>query len=175
MKVLTYPVGDIDHLSGAEDAAVTLVEYGDFQCPYCGEMYRVIKEVQAEMGNQLRFVFRHFPLTNLHQHAMHAAQFAEAAATFGKFWQAHDTLFEHQFELDDESLVRYATGLDVPVRDVSLAFEGKYDDIIREDFNGGVKSGVSGTPTLFVNGRRYEGPPEAHTISAALRMAISHA
>src|SRR5262245_29151112 len=98
---LTLPVGNRDHIQGGEDALVTLVEYGDYECPYCGRAYPIVKRLQEELGSRLRFVFRNFPLGESHPHAQHAAEAAEAAATQGRFWQMHDLLFEHQGALED--------------------------------------------------------------------------
>ena len=109
--VLTPPVNAQDHVAGPDDAPVTLVEYGDFECPYCGMAHPIVKKIQRELGNQLRFVFRHFPLAEAHPHARIAAQAAEAAGVQGKFWEMHDTLFEHQQALDVEDLVGYAKAL----------------------------------------------------------------
>src|SRR5919198_5113643 len=108
---LSLPVGPRDHIAGANDAALVLVEYGDFQCPHCRRAFPIVREVQRTLGSQLRFVFRHFPLTKVHPEAEHAAEAAEAAAAQGAFWQMHDRLFERQFALDDDSLVSYAAEL----------------------------------------------------------------
>src|SRR5215212_10828425 len=108
IDVLTPPVSARDHSQGPADAPVTLVEYGDFECPHCGRAYPVIKEVQSALGDRLRFVFRNFPITNSHPHAQHSAEAAEAAGAQGKFWEMHDMLFEHQRGLDDHHLVEYA-------------------------------------------------------------------
>src|SRR2546423_12240032 len=112
---LTLPVSQRDHQQGPETAPVTLVEYGDYECPYCGEAHPIVKELQRRLGDRLRFVFRNFPLTNAHPHAEHAAETAEAAGAQGKFWEMHDYLYEHQRALDDEHLETYAgtLGLDV--------------------------------------------------------------
>jgi protein-disulfide isomerase len=155
---LTPPVSAHDHIAGSDDAPVTLVEYGDYECPYCGMAYPIVKAAQRELGGQLRFVFRNFPLAEVHPHARHAAQAAEAAGAQGKFWEMHDMLFEHQQALEDADLVRYGEmlGLDA----VRLAREldaGTYAKRVRDDFRSGVRSGVNGTPTFFVNGERYEG------------------
>jgi protein-disulfide isomerase len=175
MSHLYPPVENFDHTQGAPDALVTLVEYGDFECPYCGATYGVIKAVQLAMGDQLRFVFRHFPLADMHPHALHAAEFAEAAATVGKFWQAHDVLFENQNALADADLRRYGAHLDMRSQDVASAFEGTYDETVQKDFDSGLRSGVNGTPTLFINGHRYDGDRDADSLVAALRAAIRHA
>jgi protein-disulfide isomerase len=155
---LTPPVSARDHVAGPDGAPVTLVEYGDYECPYCGMAYPIVKAAQRELGGRLRFVFRNFPLAEIHPHARHAAQAAEAAGAQGKFWEMHDMLFEHQHALEDANLVRYAEmlGLDA----VQLAREldaGTHAKRVRDDFRSGVRSGVNGTPTFFVNGERYEG------------------
>ncbi|SEE89881.1 Protein-disulfide isomerase [Burkholderia sp. WP9] len=175
MSHLSAPVGSLDHIEGAFGAPVTLIEYGDFECPYCGAMYGVIKAVQQAMGPQLRFVFRHFPLTDMHAHALHAAQFSEAAATQGKFWEAHDILYENQTALSDTDLARYAAQLGLHARDLAAAFEGTYDGRIQHDFDSGLRSGVNGTPTLFINGQRYDGERDAETLLEALRAVARHA
>ena len=155
---LTPPVAARDHAQGPADAPVTLVEYGDYECPHCGRAYPIVKAVQRSMGNDLRFVFRNFPLTKSHEHAEHAAEMAEAAAHEGKFWQMHDLLFEHQDALEDEHLVGYATSLGVdPVWAAAALAQGLFRERVREDFASGVKSGVNGTPTFFINGARYDG------------------
>jgi len=171
MSHLSPPVEAIDRTQGNAYAPVTLVEYGDFQCPYCGSMYGVIKEVQKSMQADLRFIFRQFPLTNLHAHALHAAEFAEAADSEGKFWEAHDTLFENQTALDDSALAQYASQIAIPLQRVRAAFDGDDDERIKRDFNSGLESGVQGTPTLFINGRRYEGEHDAENLLAALLVA----
>jgi len=148
------------------------VEYGDYECPYCGAAYPVVKEVQAQMGEQLRFVFRNFPITTSHPHAAQAAEAAEAAAAQGRFWEMHDHLYEHQRHLRTADLHSYAEalGLDVPRFDRELA-EHLYAEKIREDFMGGVRSGVNGTPTFFINGARYDGELDPESLLAALRDA----
>ena len=155
---LTLPVGERDHVAGPDSAPITLVEYGDYQCPSCGMAYPVVKAVQRQLGDTLRFVFRNFPLGDLHPHAEHAAQMAEAAAAQGKFWEMHDVLFEHQDRLGDRELLRdgEALGLDVE-RMARELDEGSYAKRVREDFRSGVVSGVNGTPTFFVNGERFDG------------------
>jgi protein-disulfide isomerase len=172
MTHLTPPLGSLDHIQGAVDAPLTLVEYGDFECPYCGAMYGVVKAVQAALGSRLRFAFRHFPLTDMHPHALHAAEFAEAAGTVGKFWEAHDTLYENQSALTDANLARYAVQLGVTERDLAGAFAGSHDEHIQKDFQSGLRSGVNGTPTLFINGHRYDGNPDAESLLEALRATL---
>ncbi len=156
--VLTPPVNAQDHVAGPDDAPVTLVEYGDFECPYCGMAHPIVKKVRRELGNQLRFVFRHFPLAEAHPHARIAAQAAEAAGAQGKFWEMHDTLFENQQALDVEDLVGYAKALGLDTTRFARDLEaGTYLKRVRDDFRSGVRSGVNGTPTFFVNGVRYDG------------------
>ncbi len=168
---LIIPVGPGDHAEGPADAPVTLVEYGDFECSYCGEAYSVIKAVQAEMGDSLRFVFRSFPLTQIHRHAGQAAAMAEAAGAIGRFWPMHDMLFENQRHLHDDELIAYAARLGVGEADAKAALAGRFDAEIQAGFMGGVRSGVNGTPTLFINGERYDGPRSVAPLVAALGAA----
>jgi protein-disulfide isomerase len=155
---LTPPVNANDHAVGPDDAPVTLVEYGDFECPYCGMAYPVVKSAQGELGKQLRFVFRNFPLAEAHPHARAAAQAAEAAAAQGKFWEMHDLLFEHQDSLEADDIIGYAKSLGLDAAQFARDLEDtKYAKRIRDDFRSGVRSGVNGTPTFFINGSRYEG------------------
>jgi len=155
---LTPPVSDRDHIAGPDDAPVTLVEYGDYECPYCGMAHPVVKRAQKELGKQLRFVFRNFPLAEAHPHAQIAAQAAEAAGAQGKFWEMHDMIFEHQDALEVEDLLGYAASLGLDAKQIARDLEaGTYVKRVRDDFRSGVKSGVNGTPTFFVNGVRYDG------------------
>lgn len=171
---LTVPVSAADHTLGSPAAPVTLVEYGDFECPHCRRAHPIVKEVRARLGSRLRFVFRNFPLTNVHPHAEHAAEMAEAAGAQGKFWEMHDRLFERQFALQDEDLVDYARdlGLDADVVARELAAH-TYKGKVRDDFMGGVKSGVNGTPTFYVNGVRFDDSWVPDTLTAALERAGS--
>ena len=156
--LLTPPVSERDHANGPEDAPVTLVEYGDYECPYCGMAYQVVKSAQRELGKQLRFVFRYFPLAEAHPHARLAAQAAEAAAAQGKFWQMHDALFEHQEALEAEDIIGYAKSLGLDMAQFARDLKDPtYAKRVRDDFRSGVKSGVNGTPTFFINESRYEG------------------
>ena len=169
---LTIPVGPKDHVKGPEKAPITLVEYGDFQCPYCREAYPIVKQLQEKLGPHLRFVFRNFPLTRIHQFAQHAAEAAEAAAAQGAFWQMHDRLFERQFALEDENLLEYARdlGLDADRLGGELT-AGTHRNRVRDDFMSGVKSGVNGTPTFFINGVRHDGSYDVETLLGALEAA----
>ncbi len=143
-----------DHVRGPDDAPVTLVEYGDFQCPYCGEAYPVVNELRARFGDQLRFVFRHMPLSDLHPRAPFAAEAAEAAAAQGCFWEMHDRLFEHQHELEDSDLRAHAEAVGVADGarfDVELR-DHAHSPRVEEDYRSGAESGVPSTPRFFVNG-----------------------
>jgi protein-disulfide isomerase len=173
--VLTMPVSDDrDHIQGPADAAVTLIEYGDYECPYCGAAYPIVKEVQARMAERLRFVFRNFPISTAHPHAEQAAEAAEAAATQGSFWEMHDLLYENQQRLRDEDLRSYAEklGLDVE-RFVRELAEHVHADRVHEDFMSGVRSGVNGTPTFYINGARHDDSYDAETLLAALERAAA--
>jgi len=172
---LTMPVTeDRDHIQGPTEAAVTLVEYGDYECPYCGAAYPIIKEVQSRMGERLRFVFRNFPITTSHPHAEQAAETAEAAATQGRFWQMHDLLYENQKRLRDPDLRDYAErlSLDVERFDKELA-EHVHAARVREDFMSGVRSGVNGTPTFYINGTRHDDSYDVETMVDALERAAA--
>lgn len=167
------PVSGSDHFEGPGDAPVTLIEYGDYECPYCGEAYPTLKAVQQAMGARLRFVFRNFPLTEMHPHALHAAQMAEAAAEAGAFWAGHDMLYEHQDALDDASLLAYGARLGIERHALQAAFQGRHDDKIQQDFVGGIRGGVNGTPCLFINGVRYDGPRDAQSLIEVLERAAA--
>jgi protein-disulfide isomerase len=167
--VLIPPVSDRDHSQGPKDAPVTLVEFGDFECPHCGRAYYIVKNVQQVMGDRLRFVFRHFPITSIHPHAQHAAEAAEAAGAQGRFWEMHDILYENQPALDDRDLMSYAEQIGLDLRRFSADMRThKYAQRVREDFRSGIYSGVNGTPTFFINGIRYDYSWDAQTLTAAL-------
>jgi protein-disulfide isomerase len=171
--MLTLPVSDDrDHIQGSAGAPVTLVEYGDFECPYCGAAYPIVKAVQERMGDGLRFVFRNFPISTSHPHAEQAAEAAEAAAAQGSFWEMHDRLYENQRRLGAEDLHLYADvlGLAVDVFDKELA-EHVHADRVHEDFMSGVRSGVNGTPTFFINGARHDDSYELETLLSAIQRA----
>ena len=168
---LTLPVGQRDHIQGLDTAPVTLVEYGDYECPYCGDAYPIIKQVQKNLGNKLRFIFRNFPITQIHPHAQHAAEAAEVAAAQNKFWEMHDYLYEHQQALDDNHLEKYASrlGLDITQFNLDMASHA-YAQRVREDFLSGVRGGVNGTPTFYINGIRYNGSWNLETLLKTLRL-----
>jgi protein-disulfide isomerase len=166
---LTLPDPERDHISGSADGSIRLLEYGDYECPFCGEAQPIVKEIQRRLGDDLLFAFRHFPLTNIHPRSEHAAEAAEAAATQGDFWGMHNTLFENQEALEDEDLATYAAdlGLDETrlIREVASSI---YAPRIREDFRSGVRGGVNGTPTFFINGERYDGTRDLKNLLNAL-------
>jgi protein-disulfide isomerase len=162
---LRPPVGPDDHQAGAPDAPVTLVEYGDFQCPWCFRAHPIVVALQEQLGPKLRFVFRNFPLTEIHPNALHAAEAAESVAGRSgadAYWRMHHQLYEHQQDspdaLDDAHLVQYATAAGSDPDQLSRDLEsGAYDERIQADFSSGVRSGVNGTPTFFINGTRWDG------------------
>jgi protein-disulfide isomerase len=169
---LTLPVSARDRAQGAADAPVTLVEYGDYECPHCGRAYPILKELQRRVGRDLRFVFRNFPLREIHPHAEHAAEAAEAAGTQGLFWEMHDVLFERQRSLDDPHLIAYA-------REIGADDDRFREELtshthaprVREDFMSGVRSGVNGTPTFFINGARYDDAWDLDSLTGAIHAA----
>jgi protein-disulfide isomerase len=169
-STLTVPVSETrDHIRGPRSAQVTLLEYGDFECPHCGQAHLVLEQLQDRMNDKYRFVFRHFPLAQAHPHAERAAEAAEAAGAQGRFWRMHDALFENQDRLDDSSLQEYALDLGLDVRRfVEEITDGIHTPRVREDFMSGVRSGVNGTPTFFINGRRHDGPWDLESLTLAI-------
>ena len=166
---LKLPDPDRDHLQGAVDAPIALLEYGDYECPVCGEVQPIVTEIQRRLGDDLCFAFRHFPLTNVHPHAEHAAEAAEAAGEQGAFWPMHETLFANQDALDDKSLVEYAAALDLnEMRLIREVISGAHAERVREDFKSGVRAGVNGTPCFFINGKRYDGSRALEPLLAAV-------
>jgi protein-disulfide isomerase len=157
LPTLTVPVGDRDHIQGPSDAPVILVEYGDYECPFCGKAYPMIKGIQQRMGDRLCFVFRNFPISTSHPHAVRAAEAAEAAGAQGKFWEMHDVIYENQQTLEDDDLRTFAEqlGLDMERFDRDMDSR-RHAERVRHDFMSGVRSGVNGTPTFFLNGVRYD-------------------
>jgi protein-disulfide isomerase len=169
----TFPMADRDHIQGPIDAPIALVEYGDYECPYCGEAHPVVKAIQKRLGDRLCFAFRNFPLANMHPHAEHAAEAAEAAGAQGKFWEMHDLLFENQNALRDTDLAEYAAALGLDAqRLLGEVRSGAHADRVREDFRSGARNGVNGTPTFFINSVRYDGEMEADAFLAALNERV---
>jgi protein-disulfide isomerase len=170
---LTVPVSARDHLIGSPDAPLQLLEYGDYECPYCGAAYPEVVKVLRIVGDDLLFAFRHFPLTQIHPHAGPAAEAAEAAGAQGNFWGMHEVLFEHQRRLALDDLMSYAQALDLDLTRFALELETHvHQPKVREDFMSGVRSGVNGTPTFFVNGVRHNGGYTAAALIGALRAAV---
>jgi protein-disulfide isomerase len=171
---LAVPVGPEDHVRGPADAAVTLVEYGDFECPYCGVAYPVVKDLERSYPHDLRVVFRSFPLAQ-HRHAERAAEAAEFAADYGKFWEMHDTLFEHQRALDEQHLLGYARdlGLDAQALATALA-EGTYAPVVAEQKETGEESEIPGTPAFFLNGILFDDEPTRENLGAAIQYLLAH-
>jgi protein-disulfide isomerase len=169
---LAVPVSERDHRQGPATAAIILVQYGDYECPYTRQSTTIVRAIQQQLGDQLRFVFRNFPLTEIHPHALHAALAAEAAATQGKFWEMHDAIFHHQHTLEDSDLAHFAeaVGLDMQQYARALAEQGSLARI-EEDVEGGERSGVQGTPTFFINEVLYRGSWEQDALLAALQAA----
>ncbi|KXK62489.1 disulfide bond formation protein DsbA [Micromonospora rosaria] len=155
---LRAPVTGEDHVRGPQDAPVTLIQYGDFQCPFCGAAYHNLTDLLGQRGETVRLVYRHFPVVNIHPYAEHAAEVAEAAARRDRFWPMHDWLFEHQDQLDPVHLSLGVEQLGLPVDEVDAEVTGHaHADRVRRDFVGGIRSGVSAVPALFVNGVPYDG------------------
>jgi protein-disulfide isomerase len=155
---LRIPISEADHSRGPADAPITLVEYGDFQCPSCGQAFPVVQRLMASLNEDMRFVFRHFPLTEIHPEALGAAKAAEAAGRQGRFWKMHDLLFKNQSYLDLDTYLSFASALRLDVDQFENDLESrKVEAKISSDFEGGVRSGVNGTPAFFVNGIRYDG------------------
>ena len=159
--ILAPDVAADDHAQGPADAQVTLVEYGDYECPHCARAHRIVPILQRELGDALRYVFRNFPLQQAHPHAHRAAEAAESVADSAgeaKFWRMHDLIFDNQHALTMEKLVDYAALVDAdPLIVAEDLSSGRMVARVRRDFKSGVRSGVNGTPTFFVNGRRYDG------------------
>ena len=171
--VLAPPVNAADHIQGPATAPVTLVEYGDYECPFCGQAHPIVKALRRHFGDRLRFAFRHFPLSQIHPHAYQAAEAAEAAGAQGRFWEMHDLLFEHQDRLGLRDLIGYAGALDLDLERFVADLRGHANaGRLREDFLSGVRSGVNGTPTFFVNGIRHDGGYDPEALLDALRGAL---
>ena len=169
---LTVPVSERDHAQGSAMAPLTLVQYGDYECPYTRQSTWVVQAIQQHLGNRLRFIFRNFPLVEIHPHALHAALAAEAAAAQGKFWQMHDYLFHHQHTLEDADLTRFAEAVGLAMQQYARDMaEQRSLAQIEEDREGGARSGVQGTPTFFINGVLYPGSWEKDALLAALQAA----
>ena len=174
MTQLNPAVSSKDHIQGNSTARIELVEYGDYQCPHCGRAYPIIKNLQRSLGGDLKFVFRNFPLSEMHPDAFNAAAATEAAGLQNKFWEMHDIIFEHQQRLDMKSLIGYAKtiGLDIGrfKNDIS---ENMIKDKVEQDFESGVRNGVNGTPSFFINGKKYNGDWEEDILGQHLKNQLA--
>lgn len=158
MKQLIPPVNRNDNSWGDPAAPITLVEYGDYECPYCGRAYPIIEDIKQRLGNDMRFVFRHFPLSTIHPHAFSAAVAAEAAALQGKFWEMHDIIFEHQKTLDSGNILLFAGRIGLDTGQFGNDIQQKIlVEKVEADFESGIRSGVNRTPGFFINGKKYDG------------------
>ncbi|MFZ0735409.1 MAG: thioredoxin domain-containing protein [Candidatus Sulfotelmatobacter sp.] len=172
--MLSNPVGAEDHFQGDLAAEISLVEYGDYECPYCGEAYPIVKQIQRHFGDRLCFIFRNFPLAQAHRWAEPAAEVAEFAGAHGEFWDMHDLLYEHQGSLGDLLFIQLAERLKLSSGQLQTAIALQtYRARVRADFVGGVRSGVNGTPTFYINGRRHNGPFAFNSLSIAIEGASS--
>jgi protein-disulfide isomerase len=170
-KKLITPVNiGTDRIRGSIDAPISIVEYGDYECPYTGMAYPIVKEIMKQFNTKVYFVFRNFPLDDIHPNAQHSAEAAEAAAAQDKFWEMHDYLFEHQKALDDSHLLQYAEKLGLDTNKFKNEMSGHtYAPLIKESLKSGIDSGVQGTPTFFVNGNRYQDSWDLETFSNFLK------
>jgi protein-disulfide isomerase len=169
---LVPPIHAGDHTLGPDDAPVTLVEYGDYECPFCGAAQPTVREVLRIGGDRLRFAFRHFPLGEVHPHARLAAEAAEAAGAQGRFWQMHELLFANQQALTPADLLSYAAAIGLDVARFTADLEQHaYAPVVREHFLSGLRSGVNGTPTFFVNGLRHDGGYDLRSLLEAVVLA----
>ncbi len=173
MSTLRVPVTPHDHIIGPANAAVTLVEYGDYECPHCGLAHPIVKLVRAHFAKQLRFVFRHFPLSQVHPNAQSAAEAAEYAGAHGRFWEMHDGIYENQDRLGLPLLFALVGALGLSESGLRAALvNGEYAPKVRSDFLGGVRSGVNGTPAFFINGRRHDGSYAFEDLTAAIEAPL---
>jgi protein-disulfide isomerase len=170
---LSIPVGSDDHVRGPDNATITLVEYGDYECPYCGRAYPIVEELLRTFADSLRLVFRNLPLADAHPHALAAAEMAEAAGLQGKFWETHDALYENQRDLSGAALARYAelVGVNREQLERDLASE-RPRQRVDADLESAIRSGANGTPTFFVNGARYDGSWMYEPFEAYLRSVL---
>lgn len=173
MATLKVPVNENDHIQGNSDAPITLLEYGDYECGFCGMAYPIVKQIQKNFGDQLRFVFRNFPLTEMHPHAEIAAETAEYAGAYEKFWEMHDLIYENQQLLSGSLLLELAQILKLSVTGLEQALkEGTFAAKVRADFLSGVKSGVNGTPSFYINNIRHNGSFEFDELVTAINAVM---
>ena len=166
---VTVPIGDRDHVRG-RGGRLTLLEYGDYECPFCGAASASVEQLMQVIGDDVQFAFRHFPLTQIHPHAQLAAEAAEAAGQQDRFWEMHELLFAHQDRLTPRDLIGYASSLGLDLHRFAVDLETHaHAPRVREDFMSGIRSGVNGTPTFFANGVRHNGGYDLGSLAAALR------
>jgi NhaA family Na+:H+ antiporter len=170
---LTKPVSEQDHFRGPKDVRVTLVEYGDYECPHCRQVNDIRRELRSRIGDKYRYIYRHFPITSSHTNAQMAAEAAEAASAQGKFWEMHNLLFKHQGELDQAHILQYAAEIDLDIERFERELtEGVYADRVQDDFESGLESGVHGTPTFFINENRYDGPWDFESLMVEIQKPL---
>jgi protein-disulfide isomerase len=173
MSILKVPVTPHDHIAGKDDAPATLVEYGDYECPACGAAHPIVNRLRQHFGDELRFVFRHFPLKEIHPNAESAAETAEFAGEHDRFWQMHEAIYANQGQLGAPLLIALAAQLRLPVADLEGALaNGNYAPIVRGHFVGGIRSGVNGTPAFFINNMRHDGDFSFNTLARGITDAI---
>lgn len=173
MPELRFPIDESDHVIGSADALVTLLEYGDYQCPYCQAAQPIVAELLRQYGGDLRFAYRHFPLVTIHEFAKPAAETAEFAGSHGRFWEMHDALFANGARLSVPTLLLLAEQLGLEAASLREALAtGRFAAKVDRDFTSGVRSGVNGTPSFFIDGRRFDGPHDAMSLAAAIDSAL---
>jgi protein-disulfide isomerase len=174
MTTLKIPITQNDHIRGPAHAPVTLVEYGDYECPHCAAAYPIVNQLELHFRGRMRFVFRHFPLTEVHPHAEIAAESAEFAGAAGRFWDMHDALFENQSRLSVATIFLIGAELGFSEAAMRNALEtGQYRSKVRNDFMGGIRSGVNGTPAFFINGVRHKGAYDYASLASEIKMRLA--
>src|ERR1700761_2333754 len=174
MATLRTPITKTDHVRGQESAPITFMEYGDYECPHCALAHPIVDQVQLYFGSRMRFVFRHFPMTEIHPHAGIAAESAEFAGAAGQFWEMHDALFANQSRLSLPTIFLIAEQLGLSETALRNALEmGQYRTKVRSDFMGGIRSGVNGTPTFFINGVRHDGSYDFASLISAIQLRLA--
>ena len=174
MTQLVPAVNSNDHSFGNPAAPLELVEYGDYECPYCGLAYPIVKVIQRKLGSEMKFVFRNFPLSKIHAHAFSAAVATEAAGLQDKFWEMHDLIFQNQKALDVENIFRFARAIGIDLERFKNDIEQKtLIDKVEKDFESGLRSGVNRTPTFFINGKKYDGDWRAEQLFQYLKSQLT--
>jgi protein-disulfide isomerase len=171
---LTVPIRSNDHVLGGEEAIFTLVEYGDYQCPYSARAHAAVQDLRERLGGRLRFVYRHLPLTERHPYAEMAAEAAEAAAAQGRFWDMHDALYQHQSELSPTFLLGLAASLELDVDRLCADMKsGRFRERVDNDAADATHNGAQETPTFFINGEKHEGDTDEESLAAALMAHVA--